>query len=345
LSREDGFDELTEHELSDERAAPRRFTPEQLVACERCLRANAPTRMNCLYCGAPLPATAESAKLRRPVLKKLEEWEQGFNVVLPARGKSVLTPEAIAEAASLLRLDPSLLGEITETQRAMPVARAASVEEAGLVVSRLASLGLAAEVFADQLLAKQPTRVRALTLDEDVLVCWPKLDAEPRRVAWPELSLLVRGRVVTRRVEVEERRGKMKGRGEIVGTREIAGDEAVLDIHAASETDDGCFRVMADNFDYSCLGADKRLLARENFVTLVETLRVRAPSAGYDDEYASARALLSTVWPPAERTESLGLRRERPGRFNTEAATVVTNEAQFTRYSSLRRHLALRGRD
>ena len=49
------------------------------------------------------------------------------------------------------------------------------------------------------------------------------------------------------------------------------------------------------------------------------------------------------AWPPAEHTESLGLRRERPGRFNTEAATVVTNEAQFTRYSRLRRRLALRG--
>ena len=136
----------------------------------------------------------------------------------------------------------------------------------------------------------------------------------------------------------------MRGRGETVETREIAGDEAVLDVYAASESEQGCFRVMADGFDYSCLGEGKRLLARENFVLLVEALRARTPSAALDEDYAASRALLAAAWPPAERTESLGLRRERPGRFNTEAATVVTNEAQFTRYSRLRRRLALRAR-
>jgi hypothetical protein len=348
LSREDEFAELTgraqEHELSGATTAPRRFTPEQLVACERCLRANAPTRMNCLYCGAPLPPTAESDKLRRPTLKKLEEWEHGFNVVLLPQGKRELTPGAVGETASLLRLEAARLLEIMETRRALPLARVSSFVEGELILERLGALGLAAEVFADDELAKQPARACALTLDEDALVCWPILDAELRRVAWSEVLLLVKGRLVTKRVEVEERRRRMRGHGEIVEVREIASDEAVLDIYAASESDDDCFRVMADNFDYSCLGADKRPLARENFVTLVETLRTRAPSAGFDEEYAVTRALLSAAWPPAERTESLGLRRERPGRFNTEAATVVTNEAQFTRYSRLRRRLALRGR-
>ena len=321
----------------------RAFAPAQLVACPVCLRANAPTRMNCLYCGAPLPQTAESAELRRPTLKKLEEWEQGFNVVLLPRGTE-LPPEANASAASLLRLDAARLTEIVGSGRALPLARASTVAEGELIVRRLGALGLAAELFADEELAKPPARARALTLDEDALVCWPGLDAEPRRVAWPEVLLLVKGRVVTKRVEVEERRDKLGGHGEVVETREIATDEAVLDIYAASQSEEDCFRVMADGFDYSCLGADKGLLARENFVKLVEALRARATAAAFDDEYASTRALLSAAWPPAERTESAGLRRERPGRFNTEAATVVTNEPQFTRYSRLRRRLALRGR-
>lgn len=373
MSREDEFAELAERagerELSGASAPPRGFAPEQLVACERCLRANAPTRMSCLYCGAQLPQTAESEKLRRPALKKLEDWEQGFSVVLlphdekrsprgesgPSRGGS-LTPEAVAEAASLLRLDAARLTEIMDARRALPLARASSFEEAVLIVKRLGSLGLPAEVFADGELARQPSRVRALTLEESALVCWPGLGAGPRRVGWAEVLLLVRGRVVEKRVEVEERREKMRGRGEIVETRETASDEAVLDIHVASrpevasrpgadsQSQEDCFRILADSFDYSCLGASKRLLARENFVTLVETLRERAPSAVFDDEYASARALLSSGWPPAERTESLGLRRDRPGRFNTEAATFVTNEPQFTRYSRLRRRLVLRER-
>ncbi|HYY95047.1 MAG TPA: hypothetical protein VE713_11055 [Pyrinomonadaceae bacterium] len=372
MSREDEFAELLERaggrELSGA-AAARPFAPEQLVACVRCLRANAPTRMNCLYCGAQLPQTAESKKLRRPALKKLEEWEQGFNVVLLPREDKTFTPEAIAEAASLLRLDAARLTEIIDARRALPLARASSSEEAGLVLKRLGALGLAGEVFADEELTRQPVKVRALTLEEDALVCRPGLGAGPRRVAWGEVLLLVKGRVVTKRVEVEERREKVRGRGEIVETREIAGDEAVLDIHAISrpeaesqpeehspskehsqseensQSETDCFRVLADNFDYSCLGASKRLLARENFVTLVETLRARAPFAVFDDEYASSRALLSFAWPPTERTASLGLRRERPGRFNTEAATLITNEQQFTRYSRLRRRLAPRGRE
>ena len=344
MSREDEFSELNGQDTQDATTAPRRFTPEQLVACESCLRANAPTRMNCLYCGAPLPQTASSAELRRPTLKKLEEWEQGFNVVLLPRGTKELTPEANASAASLLRLDAARLTEIVGSGRALPLARASSAAEGELVVQRLGALGLAAELFADEELAKPPARARALTLDEDALVCWPGLDGEPRRFAWSEVLLLVKGRVVTKRVEVEERRDKLGGRGEVVETREIATDEAVLDIYAASQSEEDCFRVMADGFDYSCLGADKGLLARENFVKLVEALRARATAAVFDDEYASTRALLSAAWPPAERTESAGLRRERPGRFNTEAATVVTNEPQFTRYSRLRRRLALRGR-
>ena len=62
--------------------ASRAFAPVEMVACEACLRANAPTRMNCLYCGAALAVADASNDLRRPSLRALEAWEQGFNVVL-----------------------------------------------------------------------------------------------------------------------------------------------------------------------------------------------------------------------------------------------------------------------
>jgi hypothetical protein len=101
---------------------------------------------------------------------------------------------------------------------------------------------------------------------------------------------------------------------------------------------------MSGGFDYSCLGEGKGLLAAENFEALVAALRARAPSAVYDEEYARLRPLLADVWPSAERTESLGLRRDRPGRVNTEAVTTVSNEGQFTRYSRLRQLLVLRAR-
>lgn len=341
MPREDELAEFAdETELTGSHETLRRFTAEELIACEKCLRANAPTRMNCLYCGAALPVTEGTAELRRPTLKKLEAWEQGINVVLLPRGVGALPPDAIEEAASFLRLDTARLGEIVASRCALPLARASSVEEAELITKRLGALGFDVEALTDEELMKPPSRARAFAFGEDALVCFSSLDAEPRRLPWTEIALLVVGRVVTKRVEVAERRAKLSSRSNISDSREFAADESALDIHAGEAGGEG-FRVMADNFDYSCLGEGKSLLARDNFGALVEALRVRAPDAIFDEEYARLRGLLSIVWPPTERTESLGLRRERPGRFSKEAATTFSNETQFTRYARLRLHIVV----
>lgn len=331
--------------------AARPFAPEQMVACEECLRANAPTRMTCLYCGAALPRTKQSAALWRPTMKKLEEWEHGFNVVTLPRAAGALTSDAAEEAASLLRLNVGGLKEIVLAGRAMPLARAASADEAWLAVERLRELGLSTEVFPDDVLAQKPVRVRAFEFEEEALVCRTGPEAEPRRVQWSEVVLLVKGRIVSRRVEVAERKQGLGGRSQTVETRELTSDEAVLDLytsfvdeHEAQSAGGVGFRVMSGGFDYSCLGAGKGLIAAENFNALVAALRERAPSAAYDEEYARLRPLLSDVWPSVERTESLGLRRERVGRFNTEAVTTVSNDTQFTRYARLRHLLVLRAR-
>lgn len=329
-------------ESSTAHAAPRRFEPGELVACDECLRANAPTRMNCLYCGAPLPLTEQSAALRRPALRKLEEWEQGFNVVLHPPSERP-APETIEELASLLRLDAARLSEMLDTGTTLPVAHAASGDEAELIVGRLRERGLEAEVFGDDLLARTPVRVRALAFDGDALILMTTAEAEAERVFLNDVLLLVAGRVVIRRVELEERPSKLTGRVRQAGAREVASDEAVLDIYTSDAACEG-FRVMADGFDYSCLGESKGLLARDNFKTLIVKLGEHATRAALDDGYARLRAQLASAWPPAERNQSGGLRRDGPGRLNKESVTVVSNEAQFTRYARMRSLLALRAR-
>jgi hypothetical protein len=337
------FDDTEDsHEGSPAHGAPRRFEPSELVACDKCMRANAPTRMSCLYCGAPLPLTEQSATLRRPALRKLEEWEQGFNVVLHTPCTKA-APETVEEIASLLRLDAARLSEIVESGMPLPVARAASSEEAELIVGRLKARGLEAEVFNDDTLARTPTRARALAFDREALVLMTTAESEPARVSWDDVALLVVGRVVTRRVEVEERPSKLARRGRLMDAREVASDEEVLDIYTLEEGREA-FRVLADGFDYSCLGEGKGLLARDNFKRLVTALRTLATRAAFDEEYARLRGPLASVWPPAERNESGGLRRGGPGRLTTESVTVVSNEAQFTRYARLRSRLALRSR-
>jgi hypothetical protein len=154
--------------------------------------------------------------------------------------------------------------------------------------------------------------------------------------------LLVAGRISRREIEIEERRGR-RAQGEVVETREFYADESVLDLYM---TEPGCnWRIKADGFDYTCLGAQKSLLAAENFARLCATLSQRATTAVFDDAYTRLRHLLQAAWPVAEQTSAGGLRRDGPGRLRTESVTSVNNETQFTRYGRLRQHFVLRARN
>lgn len=336
------FDEKEIPLLSDVeplRSEPRGFMPEQMVTCEVCLRANPPTRTSCLYCSAQLQATEASAALQRPTLRKLEKWEQGFNVILLPGGSSSLTSAALDEMAELLRLKPEDLKRIVEMGKSLPVARAATRDEASLIESRLAQMGVSVLVIADNDLALDDSTLgRALDLTESALVAHPAAGSgETWRMEWTKIVLLVAGRLVVRQVEVEERKGR-KAEIELVDTRELSADEAVLDIYSAQNNKS--LRIKAGNFDFSCLGSQKGLIAAQNFSTLVAVLKERASEASYDDSYYSVRHALAAAWPLEQQTEAGGWRRQRPGRISTEAVTRSDNEMQFTRYSRLRHYLS-----
>src|SRR5215210_5685305 len=100
----DEIENLLPEEFAPATEAPRAFAFEEMLACEACLRANPPTRMNCLYCGEKLPAAETRAAHLRPTLRPLEEWERGLNVILlPCEREP--SPESLAEAAKFLRTD------------------------------------------------------------------------------------------------------------------------------------------------------------------------------------------------------------------------------------------------
>jgi len=162
------------------------------------------------------------------------------------------------------------------------------------------------------------------------------------RARWNDIALLLMGRTISRQIEVEERRGR-RAENEIVETRELSADDAVLDIYSSASQ--GNWRIVAGNFDFSCLGQKKSLLVAQNFAKLLEELRARASVAEYDDSYARVRKLLGAVWPLEQQTESRGWRRGGPGRYSTEVVTTSDNERQFTRYSRLRFYLKTQQRD
>lgn len=326
---------------------PRGFAPEQMVRCEACLRANPPTRMSCLYCAAPLAVTEASAALRQPTLRRLEKWERGVNCILIPGETANINEATLAEAASLLRLDPEALQRIIAAREFLPLARAATLDEASLIEQRLGALGMKVLIVSDQDLGLEsslPKRLRGVEFTADALVALPTGSGESLRVLWTEISLLVAGRLLVRSVEVEERRKRNRAENEIINASEFSADEAVLDIYTAQRH--GGWRIAAGNFDFSCLGSKKRLVATENFSALRDVLSERAGAgAAYDDSYQRVRHALAAVWPLEQHSASRGWRRERFGSYKTEAVTKSDNETQFTRYSRLRHYLRLRQLD
>lgn len=317
---------------------PRGFAPAQLVRCEECLRANPPTRVNCLYCAAILPVSETSALLQQPNLRPLEKWEQGYNNILLPGLDGSLSEDALSGAAVLLKINDDSLRRLLTTKLPMPLARAATLDEATLIERRLQAFGLETAIVSDKDLRLEfaPSRVHAAQITESGLNLFRAAGTEGFSLSWPGLGLLLAGRLVVKQVAVEER-SRTGGEGQLQNASEMSVDEAVVDIYC--EGREGSYRIGGNSFDFSCLGTRKSLLASENFQKLLENIRERAPQAECDDSYRSVRNALEAVWPSEQRTESGGWRRERPGKYNIGATTAISNEFQFTRYSRLRHYL------
>jgi hypothetical protein len=316
---------------------PQGFSAEQMVRCEECLRANPPTRVSCLYCGTALPITEESAKLRKPSLRQPEKHELGFNSVFV----EIERVDALPEAASLLKLPTDKLQSIIETRRRLPLARTASRDEAELVFERLKDLGIKVVTLADEELGTSSdsiVRPRSLTFADETILVNQGESRAPIEVAWSSLRLTVLGRLVVNKVEVRERKSR-KAENEILDTSQFFSDELVFDLHSVSV--DQTLRVGANSFDFSCLESRKTLVSGENVKTLADVIASRAAGLRIDNSYAQLRSQLDAVWPMDQDTYSQGWRRQRPGKYSLGAATINSNETQFTRYSRLLRYFEL----
>ena len=316
-----------------EPSEPQGFTPDQMIRCEECLRANPPTRMNCLYCNVQLPLTESAARLRKPVLRRPEKHQPGYNTIL-LPGSNTLAPEVIAEAAPLLKLKEPELERILAEGVPLPLARTASCEEAELILDRLQSLGLRVMTLVDEGSVK---RVKSLEFDDAELVVNAGHAKDEFVVPWSSILLFVSARLIERRVEVHEVLSR-RAENEIVDASEFFSDEPVIDFYFSTHSE--TWRLGAAGFDFSCLGSEKALITNENIVRLQRRLVACATTAQFDDSYNRLRPVLDLVWGPEQETKSSGWRRERPGKLSLGMSTVNSNEPQFTRYSRLRYHVA-----
>jgi hypothetical protein len=325
-----------------EPSEPLGFSAEQMIRCEECLRANPPTRVSCLYCGASLPVTESSARLRKPVLRQPEKHQPAYNSILIPTDRAV-SDETIDEAAALLKLSPENVQALISQSAQMPVARTASREEAELVAERLKDLNLTCTTLSDEDLGLSFSdntlkRVRGMRFDE-VFLTIQLAGGEEIEIKWADVILILPGRLIETRVETRERRTR-KPETELLDASEFFKDETVIDFYTT--THPFTWRVGASGFDFSCLEKEKALIANENIARLQRVLVARAVNAQFDDSYPRVRNLLDLAWGTQQENQSSGWRRTAPGKLSVELATTKSNESQFTRYSRLRYYFSRR---
>jgi len=222
----------------------------------------------------------------------------------------------------------------------LPIARIPAQEDATAIVGGLRGLGIEGAIIpnGDLQMELSSTKIRALVCSDDSLTAIPGGGVAQVSVGWDEVALLVTGRLLSNRVEVEERTSR--GRKQTVDSRQFSSDEAVLDIYA--KTQRANWRIVAGSFDFSCLGPAKSVTTFQNFTALINFLRERATTAEFDDSYLRARPILETLWPQEQQMRKGELRRRGSSKFDSATVTTTDNEAQFTRYSRLKHCLRMR---
>ncbi|HEX9543787.1 MAG TPA: hypothetical protein VF955_01305 [Pyrinomonadaceae bacterium] len=313
----------------------RSFTPDQMVRCDSCLRANAPTRANCLYCGSALPVQPAAVVMQKPALRPLEKWEQGYNnILLPSPAN--FSEGSLAEIADFLRLEKEDLRRIVASASPLPLARSSSKEEAELIQQRLKTAQMTSLIIADASLGLDAAlKLRALEFRDNGVDAYQSPQAAPLKISRDDFFLMVSGRIARKRVELTEERRRSESR--VLEADQFFADESVMDLYTKHESTP--YRIASGSFDFSCLAERKLLVAGENMSILISVFRENFPAAGYDQTYNVVRKALEPVWRSEQQNESSGWRRGRLGKHSLGSVVETSNESQFSRYSRLRYYL------
>ena len=308
------------------------FKPEEMISCGKCARTNPPNRLKCFYCGAELEMTAEQAANIKPNLRKLENWEKGFNLIY-APNPNGNNKFDLTETAKTLNLESEDLQKILEAKKTLPLARVESEKEAQITAKKLSERGFNIKIISDETLAaeKLPTRLRSLELDDEKIILIFFNSDEIAEIKREDLVLIVSGAIYERKTESIEKR--KKGESKILDATETASDAGLIDLYSR-ENSNG-YRILAKGFDFSCLETEKGILAVENLTKLAAKLREFAPNAKFVGDYPAVREVLGNIWEIEQRKDSLGLKRHSFGKFDFSNLATSSNLQQFTKYSRL----------
>jgi hypothetical protein len=328
----EAFDEPVSGTTPTDGPHPRAFSASELVQCGSCTRANPPTRASCLYCGAALETTELHSSLAG-AQKPETTSDVSFHLVAIAPVRIEQT--ALSDLAGLVNAKPSDLQLLLTHPAGAPVSSVNSETQAQMAAEKLREHGIRTQTISDKQLALKtaPVSVSALEISDDRVVGTLGRSNQTVAASWEEITLIVIGRLYFEVREIDQKRTRAQ---QVVDEREMLSDEAVLDIYTRG--DDHGWRIRAGNFDFSCLGDQKKLTTFENFTTLTSRLREHASAAAFDELYVRLRGALNGVWPAESNAGAKERRRNAFGDFDA-STTSIDNEGQFTRYSRLLRYL------
>ena len=261
-------------------------------------------------------------------------------MVLSPKPSGEVDQSVLAEAAQLLDLNPAQLSTLLGLRLPLPAVEVSDINDAERLQALLQNLGIdsLAIPMAEMMAMDQSYRVRALAFSADELTGLLATGGSSVSARLDEIVLLVTGRLVVSRAELEQRR--KRGGKQTVDSRQLFSDESVLDFYFTESATS--WRIRANAFDFSCLGSLRSATAFENYRILINFLSEKAPQAQLDDSYSRIRSALEIGWPIEPRTSTGEWRRRGAGKFNMTTITTTDNEEQFTRYSRLRFYLTRR---
>lgn len=306
------------------------FAPGELIACEACGRANAPHRATCIYCGDTLVSTLEQAPISAaPAPKTDPSLDSGLLLVMSERKE--ISEDQAARLGTLMQVEARVLRSCVSAGGPLPLLKPATVEEAARLSADLLSAGLKITSISEPELSttSQFRKIRGLEFGENSIAAAPKSETDSP-VSFTDVLLIVTGRVITNRVEIEEKRRRRSATP--LDSRQFIADESVMDIYARPNA--AAWRIHANAFDFSCLGPAKSMTGFENFAALINLIGERMPNVVIDDSYYRKRAVLEAVWP-VEQTDKSELRLAGRGKLNFSNITTSDNESQFSKYSAL----------
>ncbi len=317
-------------------SSPTAFRSDEMIACANCKRSTPPNRNHCLYCGKELEFSSPNPRSLKLNLKKLESFENGFNLIINHK-EPFARIEELGKISKSIGIELDTLNSILSAREPLPCARLLSLNDAEAAEKLFANEGIDTFILPDESLKlkTETRRLRGLEFAGGDMTITLFNSGERIKIPFDEIKLIISGSIFEKKIETSETYSKSK-ESKPLSVGETSQDEKVIDLYRSS--DETGFRIFTRGFDFSCLGQEMSYLASDNIRKLFLEISKVSRFAKSLDNYDRFRNLMGDVWEVEAVGDVRGVEKKGVGKFVRNSAIKYSNLGQFTRYSRLQRH-------